>query len=227
MGRKLVYGVGINDADYNVARHEFVNGKHKRVWSCPYYIMWKSMLGRCYSEKLLNLQVSYKGCEVCEDWKYFSKFKDWAVKQNIYGNYLDKDLLYAGNRIYSPTHCVMVTRQVNNFITERNRLRGNFLLGVCYHKQNRKYNAQCNDPFDKSIRGYLGYFDTELEAHLAWKSRKHELAIQLANSEYVTDERVAQALINRYSGNGVYINAVLNNVPVEEFLQNREKYMQM
>ena len=50
--RKLVFGVGINDADYAVTEYETteVNGvrKQKFVWGCPYYLTWKGMLRRCY-----------------------------------------------------------------------------------------------------------------------------------------------------------------------------------
>lgn len=47
--RKLLYGVGINDADYVVQRKEtigYVDGEQKRklIWICPFYQTWKSML---------------------------------------------------------------------------------------------------------------------------------------------------------------------------------------
>ena len=45
---RLVYGVGISDADYFVTRKE--NGK--TVWRCPYYRTWTHMLERAYSDKL-------------------------------------------------------------------------------------------------------------------------------------------------------------------------------
>ena len=42
MKTKLVYGVGINDADYVLTKQEKVNGKWKIVWSCPYYERWNT-----------------------------------------------------------------------------------------------------------------------------------------------------------------------------------------
>ena len=42
----------------------------------------------------------------------------------------------------------------------------------------------------------LGYFTCELEAHQAWLKRKLELAALAAEQ---TDERVAKALIERYT----------------------------
>ena len=34
--QKLVHGVGVNDADYNVTKRERVNGKWKTTWICPF-----------------------------------------------------------------------------------------------------------------------------------------------------------------------------------------------
>ena len=69
--QKLVYGVGINDADYVVRRMKTikVNGKRKQklVWECPYYRVWKAMLQRCYSIKTQDKNPSYKGCSVSEE----------------------------------------------------------------------------------------------------------------------------------------------------------------
>ena len=223
---RLIFGVGINDADYTLVHKEYINSKRVETWRCPYYIVWVSMLRRCYSDLVHKKEPSYKDCEVSENWEYFSKFKEWMEKQDWEGKQLDKDILKGGNKLYCEEYCVFIDQVVNNFITDSFRARGLYLLGTSLHKSIGKFQSNCGNSFT-SKREYLGIFPTELEAHLTWKTRKYELAIQLANSEYVTDERVAQALINRYSGNGVYINAVLNNVPVEEFLQNREKYMQM
>ena len=77
---KLVYGVGINDADYVVQKKEtvgYVNGvrKQKIVWECPYYRVWKGMLKRCYSPELQERQPTYKGCSVSKEWLTFSNFR--------------------------------------------------------------------------------------------------------------------------------------------------------
>jgi hypothetical protein len=68
-GRKdrKVYGIGINDATYPLTRHEKFNGKDRIVWTCPYYIAWKDMLRRCYSELDLKRQPTYRGCSVCDE----------------------------------------------------------------------------------------------------------------------------------------------------------------
>src|SRR5690606_1832927 len=127
--RKLVCGVGVNDADYAIQKFEtigYVDGKQKQklVWGCPYYRTWANMIERCYSDKTQNKNPTYKGCSVSEEWLTFSVFKNWMEKQDWEGNQLDKDLLFEGNRLYSPETCVFVSPMVNKFIIDRGAARG-------------------------------------------------------------------------------------------------------
>jgi len=102
--KKLVYGVGINDADYVTQKWEtisYVNGKQKQnlVWECHYYRTWCGMLMRCYSAKHQERNPTYKGCSVSEEWLRFSNFKSWMERQDFEGMQLDKDLLFEGNKV--------------------------------------------------------------------------------------------------------------------------------
>ena len=194
---KLVYGVGVNDADYNVYETENVDGKRKNIWMCPFYVTWTSMLVRCYSEKLHARLPTYKDCTVCDEWLIFSNFKTWMEKQNWEGKALDKDLLVPNNKIYSPEYCVFIDSKINNFILDTKASRGLYLLGVTWEKSRNKFKAQCSNPFTGKSEN-LGRFENEYQAHLAWKARKHELACQLADSEYCNDPRLAEALHTRY-----------------------------
>lgn len=199
--KKLVYGVGINDADYVVQIFEtigYVDGKQKqkRIWICPYYETWKHMLQRCYSVKYQEDKPSYIGCTVSEDWLTFSNFKAWMEKQDSEGKQLDKDLLFEGNKIYSADTCVFLTPLVNTFTNDRGSKRGEWLIGAHWDKREEKFRAQCGNPFTKK-QEYLGYFTCEQEAHNAWIKRKLELAHELAAIQ--TDPRVAKALVDRYS----------------------------
>ena len=202
---RLVQGVGVNDADYNVKEHAIVDGKDKIVWVCPFYQTWERMLERCYSEKLHKKRASYKGCKVCDEWLIFSNFKRWMETQDWQGKQLDKDLLVEGNKVYSPDTCIFVHRRVNSFVTSRVHARGKYMLGVSWHKGSNNFTVSCRDPFTGK-NGHLGIYTDELEAHLAWKARKHELACQLADSEYVTDERLANALRTRYNEQSDWTN---------------------
>jgi len=197
---KLVFGVGINDADYVVEKYKTieVNGKQKRnlVWECPYYRAWRNMLQRCYSSKFQESWPTYKGCSVSDEWLRFSNFKRWMECQDFEGMQLDKDLLFGGNKIYSAETCVFVTRGVNLFTIDRGNDRGEYLIGVSLYKKSGKFQSRCSNPFTKKQEN-LGYFDCELEAHQAWLNRKLELAHLLAAEQ--TDDRVAKALVERYT----------------------------
>lgn len=199
--RKLVYGVGINDADYAVHRMETIGygdgkAKRKRVWMCRYYQTWANMLERCHSSKFQELRPTYKDCIVCDEWLTFSNFKAWMETQNFEGLELDKDTLIKGNQVYSPDTCMFVTQMVNSFTNENGAQRGEWLVGVSRNKGTNKFRARCCNPFTKKSE-HLGYFDSEQEAHQAWLKRKNELAHKLAAIQ--TDERVAEALRKRYS----------------------------
>jgi len=198
---KMVFGVGINDADYAVQRVEtieYVNGKRKQrvVWVCPYYRAWKDMLQRCYSTKLQERFPTYKGCSVSEEWLRFSNFRRWMEKQDWEGMHLDKDILFEGNKFYSAETCVFVSGALNSFTIDSGASRGEWLIGVCWHKGAGKFMSQCKNPFTKKGE-CLGYFTCEVEAHQAWLNRKLELAHLLAEEQ--TDSRVAKALIDRYT----------------------------
>ena len=197
---RLVLGVGINDADYVVQRKEtigYVDGKQKQklIWICPYYRAWKSMLERCYSAKLQEKYPTYVGCGVSDDWLTFSNFKSWMEVQNWEGRQLDKDLLFEGNKVYSPETCAFVSGEVNNFTIDSGASRGEWLVGAYWDKGANKFKSQCSNPLTKK-QEHLGLFTSELEAHKAWLKRKLELAHELAALQ--TDERVAKALIIRY-----------------------------
>lgn len=155
------------------------------------------MLNRC-SANYWSIHRHYEGCEVCSEWNSLSNFISWVDDQpnkNWEECELDKDLLVSGNKLYSPTTCVFVTKLVNNFLHDRSNDRGEYLLGVYWDKVKKKYTAQCSDPFRERQR-YLGRYDTQVEAHEVWKKTKHEYACRLADLQ--EDVRVANILRNKF-----------------------------
>ena len=221
--RKLVYGVGVNDADYAVTKWESVgcvHGKQKRklVWVCPFYKTWTNMLERCYSIKYQERYPTYRGCSVSAEWLTFSVFKNWMETQDWQDKQLDKDLLFENNKVYSPESCVFVSGMVNNFTTDSGASRGELPIGVDWHKGTNKFRSSCSNPFTKK-REYLGLFDCELEAHQVWLKRKLELAKELAAIQ--TDPRVTEALINRYTN---YKTQTSDVVHVVKQLDTTEAY---
>ncbi|MCX4071906.1 hypothetical protein [Aeromonas caviae] len=181
--RKKIYGVGINDADYPTT-HKLKNGK---TWSCPLYSRWSDMLRRCYSPKSLANFASYKGCYVDDQWHSFMNFRKWMLNQDWdSGMFLDKD--YLSGVVYGPDTCVLVPREVNNFLTDHASARGEWPIGVHFDKG--QFVATINDG---SQRIYLGMYADPHTAHLAWKAAKCKLACQLADTKNV-DDRVKHVL---------------------------------
>ena len=205
MNRGKLLGIGVNDADYTIkVYHEatYVVGKRKRKikWQCPHYVKWASMLHRCYSKEEHIRLPKYKNCTVCPEWFTFSNFRRWSIEQGMEEQHtklhLDKDLLHKDNNVYSPEMCCYLEPKINNFLLEADKNRGDYKIGASIRK-NGRFKSRCCDPF-KDKQEHIADFSSEEEAHHAWKERKHEYACLLADSEYVTNERVAESLRNRY-----------------------------
>ena len=194
---KLVFGVGINDADYKVTIREEapkVNGKRKQkiIWKCPFYYRWCAVLDRCFNPISLTKQPTYIGCSVCEEWLTFSNFKSWMEQQEWEGKDLDKDLLVYKNKIYSPETCVFIPEEINSFLTKRQNHRGNYPLGVRDHYRDKKFYARISDSITGKMT-HLGSFITPEEAHKAWQKAKIKKAQDLAVGQ--TDEKIVQGLL--------------------------------
>lgn len=187
-----ILNVAVNDANYKITKTEIINGKHKIVWVCPFYRKWKSMIDRCYSPVLLNKYPTYIDCYVCDEWLSFMNFKRWMEDQNWVGMHLDKDLLSGDLKIYSPETCCFIDSTLNNFITNK-RANTDTMIGVSF--ADGAFTSFCGDPFS-GVQSYLGRYKTEIEAHNAWKKRKHELALKLADLQ--SDDRVANKLRTMY-----------------------------
>lgn len=187
MTRKLVCGVGI-----------YEKGKYLATTNCKMtkeYDTWKHMLHRCYSEKYHIDYPTYIECTVCDEWLIFQNFARWfnTAHPSDGGKYeLDKDLKNPGNKIYSPENCLFVHHNVNNFILGNNKIRGECLIGVYWHKRKEKYISRCKNPITREME-YLGSFSDELDAHLMWRERKSELAYKLAMMQ--SDINVGSAIL--------------------------------
>lgn len=200
--KKLVFGVGINDADYVTQIKETLGytdeGKQiqKLIWRCPFHIKWMDMMRRCYDTKHLEKNPSYLGCSVLQSWLNFSVFRSWMIEQDWEGKQLDKDLLVKDNKVYSPDTCVFIDKRTNLFLLDSKKSRGEFPIGVTFVKRYNKFQAQCSDVFTGKQK-YLGRYDTAEEAHLVWLTFKAEQAKILAENQ--TDPKIVQALLKRYT----------------------------
>ena len=182
--RKLLFGIGANDASYT--KSPMVNGK---MIGDPAYIAWARMLQRAYDPKYHAKYPTYVGVTVCKDWHSFSAFRAWWLANHRDGFSLDKDLLAPGNRKYSPDTCVYVPQWINTFTVDNEASRGEFPIGVSIHNKTGKYQSHCSNQITGK-RHNLGLFNTPEAAHEAWLNYKLELADQLKLAMDAIDPRI-------------------------------------
>ena len=160
------------------------------------YFLWNHMLTRCYGKKAKLKLPSYEDCTASTNFKYFPYFKDWCSKQIGFGNegwQLDKDILVKGNKIYSEDTCCFVPAEINSVFIKCDRSRGEYPLGVNYHKATRKFVAQISY---RKIKTHLGLYDTAEDAFKAYKKSKEKLIKSLADKYMdVLDPRVYKAMV--------------------------------
>jgi len=182
---KLVYGVGVNDADYVVRPI----GSDGRGRVCPYYDVWHNMFRRAYCPKLHAKHLTYLGVTVCEEWHSFMAFRAWMMTQDWEGKQLDKDIIVPGNKVYSPATCVFVSSQINTLLIDSAATRGKWPIGVYWQKKGG-FRAQIKE---NGRQRHLGYFTTPEAAHLAW--RKAKVRIVRTAAHECDDPRVSAGLL--------------------------------
>jgi len=190
---KLVAGLGYNNRKYPVR----VNSK-----DTDEYVAWHNMLHRCTKHNW-EVNSSYIDCGVSENFKSYTFFYEWCQTQVGFRNKdengkfwnLDKDLLIKGNKLYSEDTCVFVPHKVNTLLTKRYSKRGEFPIGVCWHKATSRYTAQCGEGIGCKP-SYLGLFDTPTEAFQAYKTCKEFRVKEVAERyKQQLDTRAYQALM--------------------------------
>jgi len=200
----LVYGVAINDVDYDVTITRTVNGKRKIVWRCPFHMRWHNMLMRCYSEAFHKRKPTYKDCYVCEEWKTFSNFKKWMEQQDWQGKQLDKDILVPENKEYGPKICIFVSNRLNNIIGRKCKGKQNkYPTGISLNTNSNRFQVACMHSIEDNQKYYIGTYDTIEEASNVYNKEKSKYIIKYANnltSEHTSDiERTKEGLI-RHAG---------------------------
>ena len=157
------------------------------------YQNWTCMIRRCYDERLKERYSAYYGdCFVCEEWHNFQNFARWWNK-NIYRvgterMHLDKDILFDGNRMYSPNTCLISPQRINMlFMKKPNKYNlPNGIKPSSYGRYESKYNGI-----------HLGVFDSIEDAVMAHDMAKSEALIQIANEyKYKIPSKLNEALIN-------------------------------
>ena len=184
-----VHGIGVSGTKYS----NTINGVRTKE-----YVLWQSMLRRCYSDAYKKKHPTYEGCEVSDNFKSYEYFYEWCHNQIGFDNegwHLDKDLLVKGSKVYSEDSCIFIPKEINLLLTKSTASRGEHLIGVYWSKTNKAFRACVNK--NKGASEHLGYFKTELEAHNAYKTAKESFVKEQANKwKDKIDIRAYKALMN-------------------------------
>ena len=188
--KPTVYDVGFNDVGFRTS----IDGKH--IWQ---YGLWKGMLQRCFNEKEKQRYPTYENITCCDEWLSFATFFEWVNKEVGYkgspvGLALDKDIIVKGNKTYSPDFCSFVPQAVNSLLNDHGNARGDFPVGVTFHKETGKFKAQLSC-FGKVK--HLGLYTTVEDASFAYKTAK-EAQIKIVATQYkdVLSPAVYESLMN-------------------------------
>lgn len=176
----------------------------KKSVSLPEYACWNRLRNRCDPEGTTQkVRPDKRGISHCAEWESYDNFYDWAVKQigflklDEHGRIwqLDKDLLFKGNKHYSPETCVFIPQEINSALSYCLKPNRKLPIGVSIHSQNKGFVAQCRTSAGRWYR----CFETADEAFRAYKEVKEkflkDLAIKYAG---LVDPRVVDAL-NKYT----------------------------
>ena len=162
------------------------------------YKRWENMLTRCYSDKFHKKQPQYRECTVCEEWFNYYNFKKWH-DEHFYQidneqMELDKDILFKGNKVYSPETCSIVPHSINTLFLNGKEHRGKYPLGVYFDKSKNKFRTALNIK-GKSLK--LGEWNNPEDAFAEYKKRKEENIVEVAN-EYKgkIPNKVYDAMVN-------------------------------
>lgn len=171
------------------------HGSEDIDYSSESYLRWHDMIHRCYNVKFHMSHPEYADCTVCEEWLNYSNFKVWFDQNKIAGMKLDldKDILFKGNKEYSPATVAFVPHEINTLFLTGKRSRGDLPIGVYYDNERNKYRAEMSFA-GKTIK--LGRFDTAEAAFARYKEYKEDFIKDMA--EQYKDEipdKVYQAML--------------------------------
>ncbi|MFO2465687.1 hypothetical protein OOJ96_20115 [Pseudomonas sp. 15FMM2] len=185
---RLTYGFGYN------------SGRRRKAMGMPFfktgkgtpYKTWHNMMRRAYAPKK---RPAYEDCSVCRKWWDYQEFAAWySVQPYAFEDdaELDKDILDQLNTVYSPEHCSVVPKLINQIFRNTRSRRGRLPIGVSV--------APSGVGFVSSLsmlgkRVELGKFSDISDAFKAYQSAHSDYCIELAEKyEGQIDERVIQRL---------------------------------
>lgn len=157
---KTCFGVGfIGEGIFNSS----IKNEHIGI-----YRIWSGMMSRGYSENWKGLKPTYADVVVCEEWHNLQVFGEWILNHPFYGlgYHLDKDLLFKGNRLYSPNTCTLIPDEINIIFKSYNVKNRKVDLPRCVDYEESSGMFRVNGSLDgKAV--YVGRYKTVCEAERA------------------------------------------------------------
>lgn len=171
----------------------------------PAYEVWRSKLKNIYgSTKSSHL---YMDVTFCKEWLNYQNFAKWFYAQVMLygkGGSVDKDLLFLGNREYSPYTCAYIPSAVNSLFTGTSGK----ISGVHFDNSKKKWVAQIQNGMlcsnGNKRQTYLGMYIDKASADNAYYKAKleHVKAVALKYQE-----QLPPALFYKlYTGSENYLN---------------------
>jgi hypothetical protein len=131
------------------------------------YLTWQNILK--------SRLKKYAEVTVCEEWECFQNFAKWHEENYIEGWEIDKDIICKDCKIYSPSTCTVIPKEINMLFL-RHKNREGYPTGV------RKKGARFVAAITKnSSPVYLGTFDTIEEAFQVYKIAKEAYIKEVAD----------------------------------------------
>ncbi|WP_245220321.1 hypothetical protein [Pseudomonas umsongensis] len=152
------------------------------------YKTWHNMMRRAYDPKK---SAAYEDCRVCRKWWDYQEFAAWYSLQPYAFEpdaELDKDILDQLNCVYSPEHCSVVPKVINQIFRDTRSRRGVLPIGVSVAPGGVGF-VSVLSMLGKRVE--LGKFDDITEAFRTYQSAHSAYCNRLADSyESRLDARV-------------------------------------
>lgn len=189
----MIYGIGITDIE-----------------CCSHlksYKAWQRLLARCYGK--LKTWKHYHDCEVCEEWKRYSSFKEWYdlnYRHDLEEKGIELDLTKSAFKkdckVFGPETCVFLPRKVVLFLLKKRKTNTSGVTGI--YKSKDKYKSQINE-FGEGKTKKLGTFNTLKEAKSVYKEEKerqiNKMLSYLRELDYSED--IISKIEERAKGSGL------------------------
>ena len=171
----------MNNKKYNIGILD-----KKSVYNTKCYILWDSMLRRCYSQNgnIRSKNHTYDDCKVCDEWHTYSNFEKWFNENYKDGQQLDKDILFEGNKLYSPETCCFVPGKINTMMISRQTKKSGLPTGVSEVKNGKYQVVVKNHGKPKKI----GTYNNITEAFEAYRDYKKAYLKEISFEYYKKGE---------------------------------------